>query len=68
MAVGVYSKLFIKPIYTSSVSLYLGRVTENSLEGAARALGNSAVGSTASELALGSQLTGDYREDRKSVV
>ena len=62
MGVGVYSKLFIKPIYTSSVSLYLGRVTENSLEGAARALGNSAVGSTASELALGSQLTGDYRE------
>ena len=44
MGVGVYSKLFIKPIYTSSVSLYLGRVTENSLEGAARALGNSAVG------------------------
>ncbi len=27
---GVYSKLFISPVYRSSVSLYLGRVTENS--------------------------------------
>ena len=31
MGVGVYSKLFIKPTYCSSVSLYLGRVTENSV-------------------------------------
>ena len=28
-AVGVYSKLFIRPVYRSSVSLYLGRVTES---------------------------------------
>ena len=62
MGVGVYSKLFIKPTYCSSVSLYLGRVTENSVENAVRSLGNGGVGTTAAELTLGSQLTGDYRE------
>ena len=62
MSVGVYSKLFIKPTYCSSVSLYLGRVTENSMEGAIQNLGRGAVGNTAAELTLGSQLTGDYRE------
>lgn len=62
MGVGVYSKLFVKPTYCSSVSLYLGRVTENSVENAVRSLGNGGVGTTAAELTLGSQLTGDYRE------
>lgn len=57
---GVYSKLFIKPVYRSSVSLYFGRVTESSpLE---RMAAGGGLGETASQLALGSQLTGDYRE------
>ncbi len=61
---GVYSKLFISPVYRSSVSLYLGRVTENSpLDQAVQLRGGSgALGETASQLALGTSLTGDYRE------
>ena len=64
IAAGVYSKLFIVPVYRSSVSLYLGRVTESTpLEQAIGAGGNGSVlGETASQLALGTQLTGDYRE------
>lgn len=63
MASGVYSKLFIRPVYRSSVSLYFGRVTESSpLERAVAMSGNSELGETASQLALGTQLTGDYRE------
>lgn len=57
---GVFSKLFIKPVYRSSVSLYFGRVTESSpLEKIASGGG---LGETTAQLALGSQLTGDYRE------
>ena len=61
--VGVYSKLFIRPVYRSSVSLYLGRVTEsNPLDKAALLSGRGDMGSTAAQLALGSQLTGDYQQ------
>ena len=63
MLTGVYSKLFIRPVYRSSVSLYFGRVTESSpLERAIAASGGSELGETTAQLALGSQLTGDYRE------
>ncbi len=64
MMAGVYSKLFIRPIYRSSVSLYFGRVTESSpLEKVIAASGgDTLLGETASQLALGTQLTGDYRE------
>ena len=63
LAAGVYSKLFITPVYRSSVSLYLGRVTESSpLEKAVALSGGDGLGATASQLALGAQLTGDYRE------
>ncbi|MDR0931553.1 MAG: polysaccharide biosynthesis tyrosine autokinase [Victivallales bacterium] len=62
--VGVYSKLFIRPTYRSSVSLYFGRVTESSpLERMIAASGGGeTIGETASQLAIGTQLTGDYRE------
>ncbi len=60
---GVYSKLFIQPVYRSSVSLYLGRVTENSpLERMSQLGGAGGLGSTASQLAIGSSLTDDYQE------
>ena len=64
LVAGVYSKLFITPVYRSSVSLYLGRVTESSpLEKAMDAHGlGGGLGETTTQLALGSQLTGDYRE------
>lgn len=63
LAAGVYSKLFITPVYRSSVSLYLGRVTESSpLEKAVALSSGDGLGATASQLALGAQLTGDYRE------
>lgn len=63
MLTGVYSKLFIRPVYRSSVSLYFGRVTESSpLERAIAASGGSELGETTAQLALGTQLTGDYRE------
>ena len=63
MAAGVYSKLFVKPVYLSSVSLYLGKVTDSvSPLDAISAGGTSLIGSTASELALGTSLTGDYQE------
>ncbi len=57
---GVYSKLFITPVYRSSVSLYLGRMTDGSpLDKAAVQLGRGGIGS---ELSLAAQLTGDYQE------
>ncbi len=60
---GVYSKLFITPVYQSSVSLYLGRVTEDStLERMSQLTGKSGLSSVGSELALGTALTGDYQE------
>ena len=60
---GVFSKLFLAPVYRSSVSLYFGRVTETSpLERVMAATGGSELGETTAQLALGSQLTGDYRE------
>ena len=60
---GVFSKLFIHPVYRSSVSLYFGRVTETSpLERVMAVTGGSELGETTAQLALGSQLTGDYRE------
>ena len=58
---GVYSKLFIRPVYRSSVSLYLGRVTENSSVERAMAL-NPELGNVGAELNLGGQLSGDYLE------
>ncbi len=60
---GVYSKIVITPVYRSSVSLYFGRVTESSpMEKLLSSAQNSgSIGSTASELALGSTLTGDYQ-------
>lgn len=64
MVVGVYSKLFIRPVYRSSVSLYFGRVTETSPLERAITLseGNGGLGETASQLAIGSQLSGDYQQ------
>ncbi len=64
LGTGVFSKLFITPVYRSSVSLYLGRVTESSpLEQALSVNGGTSVlGDTTTQLALGTQLTGDYRE------
>jgi len=63
MAAGVCSKLFIRPVYRSSVSLYFGRVTESlPLDRMAAMTGDSGLGETASQLALGTQLSGDYRE------
>ena len=61
---GVCSKLLLRPVYRSSVSLYLGRVTEgNSLEKvAAMSRGQGELTNTAAELALGNTLGGDYRE------
>ena len=60
---GVYSKLFIHPVYRSSVSLYLGRVTENNpLDKAALLSGRSDMASLGSQLALGAQLSGDYQQ------
>ena len=62
---GVYSQLFIRPVYRSWVSLYLGRITEgNTLESkvAAMARGQGELTSTAAELALGDTLGTDYRE------
>lgn len=57
---GVYSNLFIEPVYDSSVSLYLGRVTENpSME---KMLSEGGGLGTAAELNLGSQLSGDYQQ------
>ena len=59
----IYSKLFITPIYRSSVSLYLGRVTENNPLNKAQLLsGKNDMLSLGSELALGSQLSGDYQQ------
>lgn len=61
---GVYSKLFLKPVYRSSVSLYLGRVTENSsIENAAALMSrNGGLASVGAELTLGGQLSNDYLE------
>lgn len=60
-AAGVVSKLFITPVYQSSVSLYLGRVTDNNpMEKAiVRQVG---MGSIGSELQLGTQLGDDYQQ------
>ena len=60
--VGVYSKLFIRPVYRSSVSLYLGSVTDDSLEKKASLMGQTDMGEVAAQLSLGSQLTGDYQQ------
>ncbi len=63
LSTGVYSKLFITPIYTSSVSLYLGRVTsENTTLESMMRSNSSPLGNTAATLALGSAVSGDYRE------
>ena len=62
-AVGVYSKLFIRPVYRSSVSLYLGRVTESNPLNRAQLLSQgSNMNSIGTELALGTQLSGDYQQ------
>lgn len=59
IATGVYSKLFITPVYQSSVTLYLGKVTDSSpLE---KAVTSSGLG-TAAELNLGAQLSPDYQQ------
>ena len=61
--VGVYSKLFIRPVYRSSVSLYLGRVTESNPLNRAQLLSQgSNMNSIGTELALGTQLSGDYQQ------
>ena len=62
--VGVYSKLFIRPVYRSTVSLYLGRVTETpSIERAvALSNGTGELGDAAAQLALGNTLSSDYVE------
>jgi len=61
-AVGVYSKLFITPVYLSSVSLYLGRVTDNNPLEKATLVRPVGMGSIGSELQLGSELSGDYQQ------
>ena len=60
--VGVYSKLFITPVYQSSVSLYLGRVTDNNPLEKASLRPVAGMGSIGSELQLGSELGGDYQQ------
>ena len=62
---GVVSELFLTPIYRSSVTLYLGRVTESSPMEKAVAMSRGSgdiLRSTAADLALGDTLSGDYRE------
>jgi len=62
---GVLSKLCLTPKYRSSVSLYLGRVTENNPLSKAQLLmsGQGNMGATiGSELSLGSQLSTDYQQ------
>jgi len=61
---GVYSKLFIRPVYFSSCSLYFGRVTEmpSMEQSLADAFQKKAWGSTASQLALGTSLSRDYQQ------
>ena len=62
---GVVSKVLIKPVYRSSVSLYLGRGTESSSLEKVAAMSRGQGGeltNTAAELALGNTLGGDYRE------
>ena len=62
---GVLSKLCLTPKYRSSVSLYLGRVTENNPLSKAQLLmsGQGNMGATiGSELNLGSQLSTDYQQ------
>ena len=62
-AVGVYSKLFIRPVYRSSVALYLGRVTENNpLNKAQLMAAGSDMRSIGAELTLGTQLSDDYQQ------
>lgn len=65
-AAGVFSKLAITPIYRSSVSLYLGRVTESNPLNKAQLLMNATTGNMGaaigSELSLGSQLSTDYQQ------
>ena len=62
---GVCSELLLTPVYRSSVSLYLGRVTETTpmekVAAASRGSGDF-LRSTAADLALGDALSGDYRE------
>lgn len=62
--VGVYSKLFIRPVYRSSVSLYFGRVTDTpSIEKAvAISHANGQLGDVGEQLALGNTLSSDYLE------
>jgi len=62
---GVVSKLLIQSVYRSSVSLYLGRVTESSSLEKVAAMSRGQGGeltNAATELALGNTLGGDYRE------
>ncbi len=57
-----YSKLFIKPVYRSSVSLYLGRVTDDSALGRQMLrFGNGRTSEIARDLALGERLSTDYQ-------
>ena len=71
-AAGVFSKLFITPIYRSSVSLYLGRVQDNNPMNKAQMLMNATAGNMGatigSELSLGTQLSTDYQQLIKTEV
>ena len=60
---GVCSKLFLKPVFRSSVTLYLGRVTEGNFQEKVAAMSRDSGGlaNTATELALGNTLGEDYR-------
>ena len=57
IATGVYSKLFIKPIYRAEVALYFGKMEENTLDDK---LENVKKFGVSEELGLGTQLTQDY--------
>lgn len=58
IAVGICSKLWIPPVYRSSVSLYFGTITENTPDGRKTEKNNGE--ETSAELKLGNQLSEDY--------
>lgn len=58
IATGVYSRLFIKPVYRAEVTLYFGRMEEQ-VNDNILAMGKKF--GVSEQLSLGSQLSGDYQ-------
>ena len=59
ISVGVYSKLFIKPVYRAEVTLYFGRMEEQHNENLVEMGKKFGV---SEQLSLGTQLSQDYRQ------